>query len=120
MPFLFSFGIILGVSLAGELLHFWIPLPIPASVYGLLLMLALLLTGALKLKKIRRTAYQLIEWMTIMFVPACVGLMETFDTLLPVVLPFVLISLISTVVVLGVSGHVTQLVIRRERSRGHE
>lgn len=120
MEFLFSFGIILGVSLAGELLHFWIPLPVPASVYGLLLMLGLLMTGALKLERIRATAYRLIDWMSIMFVPACVGLMDNFDKLLPVVVPFVVISLVSTVIVLAASGHATQWVIRQEGRKGRE
>lgn len=120
MQYLFSFGIILCVSLAGEMLNRWIPLPIPASVYGLLIMLALLMTGAVKPDKIRRTAYQIIDWMSMMFVPACVGLMDVFDQLLPVALPFVVISLASTVLVLGVSGRVTQRVIRAGKDGEHD
>lgn len=118
MQYLVSFGIILCVSLAGEMLNRWIPLPIPASVYGLLIMLVLLASGAVRLDKIRRTAYQIIDWMSMMFVPACVGLMDVFDQLLPVVLPFLAISLVSTVLVLGVSGRVTQRVIRAGKDEG--
>ena len=35
----------MAVSFVGEILHAVLPLPIPASIYGLVLMLALLMTG---------------------------------------------------------------------------
>lgn len=44
-----QFLVIMAVSFVGEILHAVLPLPIPASIYGLVLMLALLMTGALKL-----------------------------------------------------------------------
>ena len=48
MKYLRQFAIILFISLLGELLCILIPLPIPASVYGLVLMLVALTTGMLK------------------------------------------------------------------------
>ena len=67
--------IIWAVTLAGELLSALVPLPIPAGVYGLVLMLVLLLTGALKLEQVEQTALYLVEIMPVMFIPAAVGLM---------------------------------------------
>ncbi len=39
------------VTCIGEIMKYYIHLPIPASIYGLVLMMALLMTGLLKLKK---------------------------------------------------------------------
>ena len=114
MFYLMQLGIILGVSFAAEILHAALPLPVPASVYGLCLMLALLLSGALKPSQLKPTSSYLIEVMPIMFVPSCVGLMEVFGQLVPVLVPFVLICLVSTVAVIGATGRVTQRIIRRE------
>ena len=49
MGALMEFAIILGISLAAEMLHALLPLPVPASIYGMVLMLLLLMMGALKL-----------------------------------------------------------------------
>ena len=114
MHFLMQFAIILGVSFAGEVLHALLPLPVPASVYGLCLMLALLCSGVLKPETLHPTSKYLIDIMPIMFVPSCVGLMNVFGELMPVLVPCVSICLISTVLVMGATGRVAQFVIRRE------
>ena len=73
MKFLRQFGIILLLSALGEGLHALLPLPVPASVYGLVLMLAALMTGIIKVGQVEETADFLIEIMPVMFVPAGVG-----------------------------------------------
>lgn len=118
MLYLMQLGIILGVSFAAEILHALLPLPVPASVYGLCLMLLLLVTGVLKPSQLKPTSGYLVEIMPIMFVPSCVGLIEVFDQLLPVLIPFVLICLLSTIAVMGATGRVTQAMIRHERKNG--
>ena len=115
MKFIKQFGIILVISLIGELLNFLIPLPIPASIYGLVLMLALLMTGALKLDAVEDAGKFMIEIMPVMFIPAGVGLMESWGELKAVLVPVLVITLVSTIVVMVVSGRVTQAVIRLEK-----
>ena len=56
MKYLRQFCIILLFSFLGEGLHIILPLPVPASVYGLVLMLAALQTGILKTRQVRETA----------------------------------------------------------------
>ena len=56
MKYLRQFAIILFISLLGELLRILIPLPIPASVYGLVLMLVALTTGMLKVHQVKAAA----------------------------------------------------------------
>ena len=115
MKFLKQFSIILFISFLGEILHTLIPLPVPASVYGLVLMLAALVTGILKLGQVRETAAFLIEIMPVMFIPAGVGLMESWSSLQPVWLPVILITILTTVLVMGVTGKVTQAMIGKEK-----
>lgn len=99
-------------SLLGEALHAFIPLPIPASVYGLALLFAALMTGAVRIEQVKRAADFLIEIMPVMFIPAAVGLLGAWDSLRPVLLPVCAITLVSTLVVMGVTGRVTQRALR--------
>ena len=115
MKFLKQFSIILFISFLGEILHTLIPLPVPASVYGLVLMLAALVTGILKLGQVRETAAFLIEIMPVMFIPAGVGLMESWSSLQPVWLPVILITILTTVLVMAVTGKVTKEMIKKEK-----
>ena len=115
MKYVKEFGIILIVSLVGELLNYFLPLPVPASIYGLVLMLALLMTGALKLDTVEDAGKFMIEIMPVMFIPAGVGLVESWGELKAVLVPVLVITLVSTIVVMIVSGRVTQAVIRLEK-----
>ena len=115
MKLLRQFLVIMAVSFVGEILHAVLPLPIPASIYGLVLMLALLMTGALKLDTVEDAGKFMIEIMPVMFIPAGVGLMESWCELKAVLVPVLVITLVSTIVVMVVSGRVTQAVIRLER-----
>lgn len=117
MIYLRQFCIILFVSFLGELLHVMIPLPVPASVYGLLLMLLALCTGILKLSQVRETAGFLIEIMPVMFIPAAVGLLESWPFLRPVWIPVIVITLLSTVIVMAVTGKVTQGMIEKDKDK---
>ena len=117
MKFLKQFSIILFISFLGEILHMLIPLPVPASVYGLVLMLGALITGVLKLGQVRETATFLIEIMPVMFIPAGVGLMESWSALQPVWLPVILITIVTTILVMAVTGRVTQGMIGKEKKK---
>ena len=120
MKYLKQFGIILIISLLGEILKELIPLPIPGSVYGLLILLVCLITGILQVSAIRETAAFLIEIMPIMFVPAAVGLLDSWGRLASVFMPVLVIVVCSTVLVMAVTGKVTELVIKKEKGMHHE
>ena len=81
MKILRQFVIILLISFLGELLKAALPLPVPASVWGLILMLAALKTGVLKLSQVSDAAVFLIEIMPVMFIPAGVGLLNAWGVL---------------------------------------
>lgn len=120
MLYLRQFCIILFVSFLGELLHVIIPLPIPASVYGLVLMLSALCTGIIKLNQVKETAGFLIEIMPVMFIPAAAGLLDAWPALQAIWIPVILITVITTVLVMAVTGRVTQHMIRRKNRKEHD
>lgn len=117
MKYVRQFCIILLVSFLGEVLYELLPFPIPASVYGLILMLAALISGILKVNHVRETALFLIEIMPVMFIPAGVGLISSWEVLKPIVVPIAVITVLTTVIVMAVTGRVTQMVIRLEERR---
>lgn len=120
MKYLRQFMIILLVSFWGELLKYVIPLPVPASIYGLVILFILLETGILKLNAVKETSVFLIEIMPLMFIPAGVGLMESWGDLNSMLVEVVVIILVSTVLVMGVSGKVTELVLKRSANKKGE
>ena len=115
MKYVRQFLIILLISALGEGLYALLPLPIPASVYGLILMLTALMTGILKLEQVKEAADFLIEIMPVMFIPAGVGLLTAWGALKPIWLPIAVITAATTVIVMVVTGRVTQAVIRKDK-----
>ena len=115
MKWMKQFGIILLISFVGEILEIWIPLPIPASIYGIILLFLCLKLNIIPHEAVHETGKFLIEIMPLMFIPAAVGLLETWDVIAPAWLEYVAVTVISTWVVMIVSGRVTQFVIRRKR-----
>ena len=94
-----QFMIILLLSFLGEVLKMFIPLPIPASVYGLVLMLVCLMTGVLKTSQVKDAAFFLIEIMPVMFIPAAAGLIDSWGVLRPLIVPIMIITVVITVFV---------------------
>lgn len=117
MKYIKQLAWILFISFMGEVLRYFIPLPIPASIYGLVLMIIALRTKLLKLDSVKDTGKYLIDIMPLAFIPACVGLMTAWDVLKPILVPVVIISGVSTVLVMGITGRVTQSIIRREKRK---
>ncbi|MCI5510783.1 MAG: CidA/LrgA family protein [Oliverpabstia sp.] len=117
MKYVRQFCIILVFSFLGEILHTLIPLPIPASVYGLVLLLTALCARIVSVEQVKEAAKFLIEIMPVMFIPAAAGLLTAWRDLKPVVLPVAIITAATTVLVMAMTGRVTQAMIRREKRR---
>ena len=113
MKFLKQFLIILAVSLMGEICKAILPLPIPASIYGMVFMFIFLLTGLIKLDQVRDAGKFLIEIMPVMFIPAGVGLMSSWGVLKSVLIPVSVITVITIFTVMAATGLVSQVIIRR-------
>lgn len=113
MKYLKQFLIILVISFAGEALKTLLPLPVPASIYGMVLLFVFLMTGVIKLEAVRETGKFLIEIMPVMFIPAGVGLMTSWGVLKPMLVPVSVVMVAVLVAVMAVTGRVSQWIIRR-------
>lgn len=119
MKILKQLAIILSISLAGEVLSAVLPLPIPASIYGIVILFALLSSRILHVDDIRETSSFLIAFMSMLFIPAGVGLMTSFPLLAENLIAYIVITAVSTVLVMAVSGRAAQAAIRREGKEGN-
>ena len=103
MKYMRQFGIIMFVTCLGEVLKYLIPLAIPSSIYGLCLMMLFLVTGIVKVDSVRESGSFLIEIMPIM--------------LKGMLIPLIVITIISTILVIVVAGKVTQFVIKKRSKK---
>ncbi|MBQ8510325.1 MAG: CidA/LrgA family protein [Clostridia bacterium] len=117
MKHLREITIIAAVSFAGELLHRLIPLPIPGSIYGLVLMLLLLMTHIVKVEQVKSTGDWLITLMPIMFVGPTVGLIDSYESYKDFILPILVIIVVTTVLTMAVTGLVSQRLIKFEEKK---
>lgn len=117
MKYIRQLLIILVISFLGEALKYCLTFSVPASIYGLVLLFLCLETGIIKLEAVEDTAKYLIEIMPLMFIPAGVGLMNSWGGLKPIWGKIAVITVLSTAVVMIVSGRVTQYVIRRQKKQ---
>ncbi len=117
MKYVIQFMIIIGFSFIGEFLHYILPLPIPASIYGIVLLFAALELKILKVNDIREVSSFLIAVMPMMFIPAAVGLVDSWDIISSSLLKYIIVTFVTTFVVMGVSGLVTQFVIRKGKTK---
>ena len=109
MKYLKQFLIILAISCLGELLALWIPAPIPGSIYGIVLLFLGLVTKVIPLDAVKDTGHFLVEIMPVMFIPAAAGVIDSWELIASSWLEYGLLTVVTTVVVMGVAGRVTQL-----------
>ena len=117
MKYLHQFLLILFISFLGELLKFLLPFSIPASIYGMFILFVGLLSGVIRLDAVREAGKLLIEIMPVMFIPAGVGLMASWDNLKAVLIPVSIITVVVLITVMVATGRVSQLVIRQEKRK---
>ncbi len=108
---------ILAISFIGEILKYFLPLPIPASIYGMMILFIGLLIGIIPLEAVKDVGKFLIEIMPVMFIPAGVGLMSSWVNLKPVLLPVSIITVVSIVTVMIATGRTSQWIIRRGKKK---
>ena len=120
MRYLLQAVIIAAVTFAAELIKYFVPLPVPASIYGLLLLFALLKSGILKLEQIEDVGNLLLELMPLLLVPASVSVLTALDAIQRMLLPVLVMGFIGTTAVMLVTGLLSQCIIRRKGEKSHE
>jgi len=117
MKYVIQFLIIAAFSFVGEVLHWLIPLPIPASIYGIVLLFLALELKWVKVSAIQDVSSFLIAVMPIMFLPPAVGLISSWGIVKDSLLEYAAVTILTTFIVMGVAGWVTQIVIRRSKKK---
>lgn len=117
MKYLRPFCIILCFTFLGEALQRLIPLPIPAAIYGLLLLFAALCCDWVKPKQVEHASDFLLSAMPVLFVSPAVNILEYWKLIAPQLLPVCLLVAASTVLTFALSGRVTQLLMKLKGGR---
>lgn len=117
MKYIRQLSIILSISFLAELLEYFIPLPIAASIYGLVFLLIGLMTKIIQLDQVEDTANFFVDNISILFIPATVGIITSADSLKEMLIPLCVISVLSTFLVMAVTGRVTQKMLRKKKEK---
>ena len=117
MKYLHQAVLLAAITFAAELVKYVVPLPVPASIYGLLLLFCLLKSGIVKLEQVEDVGGLLLELMPVLLVPASVSFLTVMDTIQAMLLPVLLMGFVGTLVVMFVTGRVSQWMIRWKGGR---
>lgn len=114
MKYLSQIVVIFSVTLAAELVKYLLPLPIPASIYGLVLLFLLLKTGVVKLRQIEDVGNLLLDLMPLILVPPSVSFITAMGSIQDILLPVLIMGFGGTILVMAVTGKAADWVIHRQ------
>ena len=117
LNYMFQLSIIFGISFVGELLNRLLPLPIPASVYGLAILFLLLCTKIIKLEQVEKVSEYLMAIMPLFFIEPTVGIMNSYGLVKGNLLALFIACFLSFVSVMAVTGLVSQGIIKFQNKR---
>lgn len=107
--------IILFISSLGELLNYYITIPIPGSIYGMAILFLLLCLGVIKTSHIKETSRFLVDIMPILFIPSAVGIIAQFNQLKNIWFQIIIITIVTTIITMAVTGIISQAVIKKKK-----
>lgn len=117
MNYMFQLAIIFGISFVGELLNALLPLPVPASVYGLVILFVLLCTKIVKLEQVEKVSDYLMAIMPLFFIEPTVGIMNSYGLVKGNIIALFVACFLSYAAVVAVTGLVSQSIIRRKKKK---
>lgn len=117
-----GFLVVFGCLFVGEVFIHFTKLPLPPSIIGLLLLFTLLSLKWVSLDRLQAVAKTMLDYLAFMIVPACISIMQYLDVIKRDAVPLVLGTLLSTLLVLVVTGK-THVLVRtwlkkRKTSKG--
>ncbi len=117
MKYFKQFFIIIVITLIAELLSYALPLPLPASIYGMIILFTCLMTGVIKLDQVENVGEWLIAVMPAMFVVPGAGFITSWSSLQPHLLPWLMIISVTTIIVMAVAGLIAQSLQKRQNKK---
>ncbi|MGE8078742.1 CidA/LrgA family protein [Peribacillus loiseleuriae] len=114
---IFQIAILYAFSFVGEVLHDVFNLPIPGSIIGMLLLLGGLSLKIIPLRFIEAGAGYLLKILSLLFIPAMIGIMN-YPSLISIKgAMLLLITIISTMITMAASGMMSQFLEKRVQKR---
>lgn len=117
MKLLRQFGIIIGLFVIGELINKYLYIPIPGNIIGMLLLFVSLRLKIIKIEMIEEVSNFLLNHLAFFFIPPGVALIASLDKLSSIWIGFLVITIITTTIVMGVTGISVQQVLKRGREK---
>lgn len=117
MSIIGEIAIIFGICLLSEGAVALLPFAFPASVLSMLILLALLLTGVVKERHVGRVCGFFVGNMAFFFLPSCVSILEYWDLLSVVLVPFLAIAILTTPLVYAATAWTVQLMMGRGKDK---
>ncbi len=118
MDILKELSIIFGILFTGEFINKFFALVLPGNVIGMMLLFFLMLLGIIKLNHIEKVSDFLLNNLTVLFIPAGVGIMKHYNLLQGKVIEFIIVVFVSTVLIMVFTGYIVQFsqrVIKNDR-----
>lgn len=112
MKILKELAILFLLCMAGETISYFLPFPVPGSVIGLFLLLALLFSGRLGKEPLSVTGNFLLDNMPLFFIPATVSLMTVLSVIGDVLAIVVFICIVTTIITFAVTAYVVKFVMK--------
>lgn len=105
--------IIFGIYLLGELVSSVLHLPIPGNIVGMVILFILLYTKIIKVENISNVTNFLLNHLAFFFIPAGVGLMTSLGIIKSTWWQLLVVCLLTTIIIIGVTGIVVQAISRK-------
>lgn len=112
-----QFGLILGVLFLGEILVTRFNLPIPSSILGMIILFILLMVKIIKLKWVEDVGNSLLDNLSVMFIPAGVGIVRELELFKGNIIQLAIIIFVSTLIVMVVTGYTIQALEGKKRGK---
>jgi Putative effector of murein hydrolase LrgA len=107
--------IIFGIYLLGEFISSMLHLPIPGNILGMIILFILLYTKVIKVESISNITNFLLDHLAFFFIPAGVGLMTSLGIIKATWWQLLLVCILTTIIIIGVTGIVVQAISRKPR-----
>ncbi|MBU8695529.1 antiholin-like murein hydrolase modulator LrgA [Bacillus pumilus] len=105
----FIFATVMFVS---NLISMYLPIPMPASVIGLVLLFVLLTTKMVKLEQVEQLGTSLTGLISFLFVPSGISVIQSLGVMQEVGVQVVGVIIIATIMLLAATGLFSQLLMQ--------
>lgn len=108
-----EFILILIIYFLGEIISKTLNIPIPGNIIGMILLFLCLWIGIIKVEKVDNIANFFLDHLAFFFIPAGVGLMNSFADIKSSALKILIICIVTTIIVMAVTGLTVQFIINK-------